>query len=97
MPESIVGKVQTVQGPIDPSEVGVTLTHEHLLINFLCVLQEMPGAGNRGRMNEPVSIENLWWVRHYWNSNIDNLQLTDIELTTREAKGILRRGRFHHR
>ena len=86
MPESIVGKVQTVQGPIDPSEVGVTLTHEHLLINFLCVLQEMPGAGNRGRMNEPVSIENLWWVRHYWNSNIDNLQLTDIELTTREAK-----------
>ena len=28
------GKVQTVLGPIEPDELGVTLTHEHLLIDI---------------------------------------------------------------
>ena len=85
MTHSIEGKVQTVQGLIDPSEVGVTLTHEHLLIDFACVLQELPGASNQKRMHEPVSIDNLWWVRHYWNSSIDNLKLIDEDVAVDEA------------
>ena len=28
-----VGKVQTVTGPVDPAEMGITLTHEHLLFD----------------------------------------------------------------
>ena len=28
------GKVQTVLGAIDPSELGPVMTHEHLLIDF---------------------------------------------------------------
>jgi predicted metal-dependent phosphotriesterase family hydrolase len=30
-----VGKIQTVQGPIDPEELGRTLTHEHVLVDFI--------------------------------------------------------------
>ena len=86
MDKSIVGKVQTVQGPIDASEVGATITHEHLLINFIPVLQELTGASNLKRMLEPVSLENLWWVRHYWNSSIDNLRLLDVEVAIDEAR-----------
>ena len=80
MANSNAGKVQTVQGLIDPSQVGATITHEHLLIDFIPVLNELPGASNFKRMMEPVSIENLWWVRHYWNSNIDNLRLLDVDV-----------------
>ena len=28
------GKVQTVLGPIEPEDLGITLTHEHLLIDL---------------------------------------------------------------
>ncbi|MGH9558354.1 MAG: phosphotriesterase family protein [Bryobacteraceae bacterium] len=31
---NIAGKVQTVNGPIDPSTLGETLMHEHIFINF---------------------------------------------------------------
>ena len=86
MANSIVGKVQTVQGPVDPSEIGATITHEHLLIDFIPVLQELPGASNLKRMHDPVTVENLWWVRHYWNSSIDNLRLLDVEVAIDEAR-----------
>ena len=92
MANSIAGKVQTVQGPIDPSEVGITTTHEHLLIDFICVLQELPGASNQHRMHEPVNIENLWWVRHYWNSSIDNLQMFDVDIAAEEASEFYKAG-----
>lgn len=57
--------------------VGMTLTHEHLLIDFTAVLTEPSEASQRGMMQEPVTLENLWWVRHNWTSSIDNLQLFD--------------------
>jgi phosphotriesterase-related protein len=31
---NIAGKIQTVLGPIDPSQLGQTLMHEHIFINF---------------------------------------------------------------
>jgi hypothetical protein len=34
-----VGKVQTVRGLIDPGQLGVTLMHEHLLIDMQCYFQ----------------------------------------------------------
>ena len=32
-PASVVGKVMTVRGPVDPSELGETLIHEHLFLD----------------------------------------------------------------
>ncbi|MYF79145.1 MAG: hypothetical protein F4180_04490, partial [Chloroflexi bacterium] len=85
MASSLTGKVQTVQGPIAPSDVGVTITHEHLIIDFVCVFQEQPGASNQLKRDEPVSLENLWWVRHFWTSSIDNLQMFDADIAAEEA------------
>ena len=28
------GKIQTVKGVIDPTELGMTMTHEHIFIEF---------------------------------------------------------------
>ena len=85
MASSLTGKVQTVQGPIDPCDVGVTITHEHLIIDFVCVFQEQSGASNQLKRDEPVSLENLWWVRHFWTSSIDNLQMFDADIAAEEA------------
>ncbi len=34
MASQLSGRVQTVLGTIDPSEMGVTITHEHLVIEM---------------------------------------------------------------
>ena len=31
------GKVQTVLGTVDPSTLGMTSTHEHVFIDFVCM------------------------------------------------------------
>jgi phosphotriesterase-related protein len=79
------GKAQTVLGPIAPDQLGITDTHEHLLIDFRCVFQEPETASQRGIAYAPVSLENLGWVRYYWTSSLDNLQLLDEETAIEEV------------
>ena len=86
------GKVLTVLGPVEPSLVGVCLTHEHLLIDFSVVFDEPSEASLRLLMNEPVSLENLWYVRHFWNGNRDNLLIQDVDITIAEAREFMLAG-----
>ena len=74
--------VQTVTGPIGPEELGVTMSHEHLLLLNPSFVEPLE-ASERHRAHEPVSERNIEWVRQYWTSNVDNLQLYD-EVTARE-------------
>lgn len=78
--------VLTVQGPIEPARVGVTTTHEHLLIDFSVVFTEPIEASQRQLMDEKVSLENLGWVRYNWTSSRDNLRILDEEISTWEAQ-----------
>ena len=73
---NLKGKVQTVLGLIEPEELGITLPHEHLLYdsNVHSVLAQ-----------QPVTIENLWWVRYNMWNNTDNARYTDEDLAIREA------------
>ena len=86
------GKALTVLGPVEPDQIGVTLTHEHLLIDFTPVLSRPTEASDIARMHEKVSLENLGWVRYYWTSSIDNLQLFDEDLAIKEARGFANAG-----
>jgi phosphotriesterase-related protein len=85
-------KVLTVQGPIESAKVGVALTHEHLLIDFTTVLTQPSAASELGLMDQPVSMENLWWVRYNWTSNRDNLKLLDESTAIAEAQDYFRAG-----
>ena len=60
--ESQKGMVQTVLGTIQPSELGPTMTHEHLLINFAVMFDPPPEATTQRLAHEPVSLENLGWI-----------------------------------
>ena len=78
------GQVQTVLGAIAPEAIGITLPHEHLLIDFKVMFAEPAAASDKGRAWEPVSLANLGWVRQNFNANLDNLRLTDERVAADE-------------
>ena len=84
MPRPPAGQIQTVLGPIAQEAMGITLPHEHLLIDFKVMFAEPPAASDKGRAYEPVSLANLGWVRQHFNANLDNLRLTDEQVAADE-------------
>ena len=88
----ISGKVQTVLGPVDPETLGPTITHEHFLIDFTVVFQPPNNPDEAGLSEEELSLTNLGWIRHNWNSSLDNLTLLDEEVATAEASHYFRAG-----
>ena len=84
MTQRPVGKVQTVLGPIDAEELGVTLPHEHLIIDSSCDFVDPPTASDRLLARRPVSLENLRWVRYRTRYSIDNQQLLDEQIAVEE-------------
>lgn len=81
----LAGQAQTVLGPIAGEAMGITLPHEHLLIDFAVMFREPASAAERGLSRQPVSLANLGWVRHHFSSNLDNLQLLDEAVARDEA------------
>ena len=86
MPDpELSGQAQTVLGPIAGEAMGITLPHEHLLIDFEVMFKEPANGSERGLARQPVSLANLGWVRHNFSSNLDNLQLLDEAVARDEA------------
>jgi phosphotriesterase-related protein len=79
------GQAQTVLGPIAGEAMGITLPHEHLLIDFEVMFKEPANGAERGLARQPVSLANLGWVRHNFSSSLDNLQLLDERVARDEA------------
>jgi phosphotriesterase-related protein len=82
---NIAGKIQTVLGTIGPDELGVTLTHEHLLIDLSVVYETPASASEKGFFNSPVSLETLGRIRHHGAVNADNARLEDIDTAIDET------------
>ncbi len=83
---ALTGKVQTVLGVIDADALGVTLPHEHLLVDGTAWFVEPAEATERALAHQPVSLENLWWIRtHILTSSVDDLQQLDEQLAIKEA------------
>ncbi len=74
----------TVLGPRPVSDLGITLPHEHLLVHIPDFI-DFDEETLRGRQNEPVTLENLGWVRQYWTYSRDNLRMTSEPLATAEV------------
>jgi phosphotriesterase-related protein len=78
--------VNTVLGAVDPAELGVTLPHEHVLVDLRkrTALRTGLTAAERALAAQPVSLENLGFVRFNQEKCLDNLQLSDPEMAIRE-------------
>ncbi len=85
MNKDLAGKVQTVLGPIPPERLGVTMTHEHLLIEVTMSRGPLESASARGFYNEPVSQETVGRMRHYAAQNADNSRLSDVSMIIDEV------------
>ena len=76
---NLAGKVQTVTGPIDPGDLGVTLSHEHVFVDQSPFTSPPPQASARDLHYQPVSQENIGFLRHHYFRNADNGRVFDIE------------------
>ena len=86
------GKALTVQGAVPPEELGITMAHEHILVDLNCWYSEPAGASQKAHIYEPVSLTNLSWVRRNIFGNKDNLVLDDRVESTREVMDFKRYG-----
>jgi len=86
------GMVQTVLGAIDAGALGVTLHHEHFLVSTAVRFRAPEEAGLRALALQPVSLENLGWIRYHPQSNLDNLQFLDENLAVEEVLRFKRAG-----
>jgi len=83
--EELTGKVQTVLGTIDADSLGVTLPHEHLLLDGSFAFVEPTEATEKRLAHQPLTLENLYWVKLHRHNNVDNLNLTDEQLAIKEV------------
>lgn len=84
--ESNPKQTVTVLGSVPIDRLGVTLPHEHLLIDMKIWFSEPREAGLKRLAYEPITIENLGWIIHNQYSCLDNIQLLDESLAIEEAR-----------
>lgn len=92
MNKNSAGKIQTVLGSIPPDQLGVTLTHEHLLIDLTVAHRSHHSASEVGFYRKPVSQEILGRIRYYGAQNEDNAQLFDIPTAIGEVMSYKQHG-----
>ena len=80
-------KVQTVLGPVDPGELGITQTHEHLLIDMMAYFQMPEEASERAWIDVPVTMERLGGLYRRFMYNKDNMRLLTSERLLRSFSG----------
>ena len=91
-PSDRTGKVQTVLGAIDPDDLGVTLTHEHIFIHFKPLYVDPEEGSRKGVAMAPVTIDDLGWIRGNWANNYENLGLYDEAMMIDEVSRFYRAG-----
>ena len=78
----LTGKVQTVLGPIEPSDMGVTLTHQHLVFAQGRVRRTPEEASRRSYADRPFTIDMIGKADTLWYINAANGQVYDeVEAT----------------
>jgi len=84
----MTSKIRTVRGPIEPSELGFTSMHEHILVDLAECYRErfrkvLPG--NAAFPDGPFTLENRSMLRHAMLLSSENLQLDDEEVAAGEV------------
>jgi phosphotriesterase-related protein len=80
------GKAQTVLGLIDPDTLGITLPHEHLIMEHVKANFVEPTHPEDSAMAyKPVCMETLHWLRYHHTQSTDNMNLLDEQEAIDEA------------
>lgn len=78
----------SVLGPVDSNELGVTLTHEHIVNDATSWSHRTSSTGwdPEDLATRPVSADILWDLRHDPFANVDNCRLDDLEVAIEEVR-----------
>jgi phosphotriesterase-related protein len=79
-------KIQTVLGEIDAKEMGITITHEHLLIDARKAWYEPQQSTRLALAHKPISMDMLHELRQDPYMNVDNCFMFDEDVAVSEAK-----------
>jgi len=85
MGKSMGKYAQSVTGPVSEENLGITLPHEHLLMDMKVWHEEPTDAGDKKYINEKLGLENLGWIKNNIYNNIDNMQLLDVDAAIEEV------------
>jgi phosphotriesterase-related protein len=79
--------VTSVTGPVDSTELGVTLTHEHIANDVTSWSHRTRSVGwdPEDLAHRSVSADIMWDLKHDPFANLDNCRLDDVELVTQEV------------
>ena len=80
------GQIMTVRGAIPPGALGITLTHEHLLIDLRVWCQEPREEEKKVLARLPVEMSTLGAIRRDPLVNLDNCLLDDQALAISELR-----------
>ena len=83
----VAGKVQTVLGVIEPDDLGITQTHEHILAHLTCNVTEPKEATAKAMYHRPMTsmgLDDMWWFRYCKGPSLDNQVLLDERLAIEE-------------
>jgi phosphotriesterase-related protein len=80
----IRGHAQTVLGPVAAGDLGVTLSHDHVLMDGSFMYVDPPKAADQSLAEEQITLENRGWVAYNWTSSHHNVHLDSEELAITE-------------
>ena len=81
-----MGTLQTVLGPIDDGQMGITMSHTHLTLDIRCWYRQLDSPVLRRLQEGKITLQNLGWARHNYLLVKDNLVLDDLDLVAREVQ-----------
>ena len=81
----ISGKVQTVLGVISPTELGITVAHEHLLLDITCYTVQAEHATGRALRDAPITMAGLGKLPDHFQYSLENMRLLDERIAIQEA------------
>ena len=79
------GKIQTVLGLIEPGDLGITMTHEHVLIDLSCYFVAPEEASERWYIDAPFTMEIRGNIGKRWSYNKDYQLMIDEKVQTEEV------------
>ncbi len=85
-------KVVTVLGEMDPSELGITLPHEHLFRDDSTEFSWPASAHKRGIARRDVKLEDLWYVRRNPMRHLGSRRMNSTEEAISEVEHFRRAG-----
>jgi len=86
------GHIMTVLGPLPVAQMGITLPHEHILLDAATSWCRPCCAGDLEIAERPVSVEFLGELRMNPFINRDNCTLTDAEIAIEELQKFFEQG-----